>query len=295
MQVSVLTPVYNAEPYLREAVESAVAQDETVEVILVEDGSTDGTRALCEQLEHEYPKVRLLGFTDGREHWIGDKYNLALQHASSEYIAFLEADDYYHPGRFERAQELFESNPEIDGVYEAVEFLFETPRAERLFLESDMNADAMHTFRRHVEPEDLFEEQLPFGTAGWCHANGWTVKRSVFDVIGRIDNVRGWDTIQFMKFAACGRMVAGRLDEPVAVWRLHETNDSFPKPLPEVVHSVQQGLFETMWRWALKRLSVRRRHVVLMRLLAHSAKVVPPPPESRSDGPISSPASSFSV
>ena len=76
MQVSVLTPVYNAEPYLREAVESAVAQEETAEVIVVEDGSTDGSRALCEQLEREYSKVKLLGFTDGRAHWIGDKYNL---------------------------------------------------------------------------------------------------------------------------------------------------------------------------------------------------------------------------
>ena len=50
MQVSVVTPVYNAAPFIAEAIESALMQPETAEVVLVEDGSPDDSLRVCQEL-----------------------------------------------------------------------------------------------------------------------------------------------------------------------------------------------------------------------------------------------------
>ncbi len=57
---SVIIPVYNAAAYVRHAVESALAQPETAEVILIEDGSPDNALEICENLASEFEKVKLL-------------------------------------------------------------------------------------------------------------------------------------------------------------------------------------------------------------------------------------------
>ena len=59
IKISVITTVYNAETYLRQAVESAIDLEEVGEVILVEDKSPDNALALCRELEKEYEKVRV--------------------------------------------------------------------------------------------------------------------------------------------------------------------------------------------------------------------------------------------
>ena len=65
-KVSVIIPVYNAEKYIRKAVESALMQQETGEVILVEDKSLDNAFIICKQLVDENPdRVRLF------RHWLG--------------------------------------------------------------------------------------------------------------------------------------------------------------------------------------------------------------------------------
>ncbi|PMB23704.1 glycosyl transferase family 2, partial [Fischerella thermalis CCMEE 5198] len=59
MQISVIIPVYNAEKYVRQAVESALSQPEVGEVILIEDASSDKSFKVCQELAHEYSLVKL--------------------------------------------------------------------------------------------------------------------------------------------------------------------------------------------------------------------------------------------
>ena len=132
MLVSVIVHVYNSEAYVRKAVESALAQPETGEAILIEDASFDNSLQVCRELARVNEKVRLLRHSDGKNHGPGASRNLGIRNASFDYIAFLDADDYFLPDWFSVAKQLFEADPRVEGVYEAVGVHFENEAAERM-------------------------------------------------------------------------------------------------------------------------------------------------------------------
>ncbi len=111
MKLSVITTVYNAEPYLRESLDSLVNQTfRDFEVIFVNDGCTDGCRdILIEYAQHS--NVRLLEnrYNEG----VPISSNRALLTATGEYVAIHDADDVSMPHRFEREIEYLDSHPEI--------------------------------------------------------------------------------------------------------------------------------------------------------------------------------------
>src|SRR6478735_3013546 len=94
-KVSVIVPVYNAAPYVEEAVRSAVSLPEVGEVILVEDGSADNGLEVCKILVQHYANVKLFQHEDGKNRGAGESRNLALKHSRFPYIAFLDADDIF--------------------------------------------------------------------------------------------------------------------------------------------------------------------------------------------------------
>lgn len=94
--VSVLIPAYNVAGYLDKSVGSALAQDIDVEVVIVDDGSTDSTPDAIGRLEAD-PRVR--GFRLPVNSGPGAARNKAMDEARGEWIAFLDADDWFAPGR----------------------------------------------------------------------------------------------------------------------------------------------------------------------------------------------------
>ncbi|WP_228442012.1 glycosyltransferase family 2 protein [Chryseobacterium nematophagum] len=101
MKISVIIPVYNAEKYVQQAVESALQFEKVYEVILVEDGSPDNVLSVCERLRDQYPRVKLFQHADKKNHGAGASRNLGIANASGDFIAFLDADDYYLSNRFD--------------------------------------------------------------------------------------------------------------------------------------------------------------------------------------------------
>ena len=94
--VTVIVPIYNAEPYLFEALASLLAQPlHNIEVICVDDGSTDCSRAIVQTLQKLDSRIKLL--TQHRQ-GPGVARNAALDVATGEYIYFLDADDRIAPG-----------------------------------------------------------------------------------------------------------------------------------------------------------------------------------------------------
>jgi len=95
--VSVIVPVYNKRDYLQRSIDSILAQDlPDKEVILVDDASTDGSGALCEELYGMHPDVRI--FHQAENGGAGPARNAGLREACGQYIAFVDADDVVHPG-----------------------------------------------------------------------------------------------------------------------------------------------------------------------------------------------------
>lgn len=92
--ISVIMPSYNAAPYLEEAVASVMDQSyPVVELILVDDGSTDNTLAIAGRLMQSHPgRIRLLTQPNAGSYVAR---NLGIEHARGEFIAFLDADDWW--------------------------------------------------------------------------------------------------------------------------------------------------------------------------------------------------------
>lgn len=98
--ISVIVPIYNAEKYLRECLDSIVAQTyRDLEVILVNDGSTDASKQICEEYCAKYPNFVLINKENGGQMtaWI-----LGVENSHGQYFGFVDADDYIDPAMFEK-------------------------------------------------------------------------------------------------------------------------------------------------------------------------------------------------
>ncbi len=117
MCISVVIPVYNAGDFLEDAVISACSIDEVSQVILVEDNSPDQSLQVCKQLVQQYSsKVELYTHSLNATKGAGATRNLGISKARCEFLAFLDADDYYLPNRFLQALKIFSQKPFLDYV-----------------------------------------------------------------------------------------------------------------------------------------------------------------------------------
>lgn len=93
MTLSVIIPVYNGETFLKEAVSSVLSQPcLDLELLLVNDGSTDSTPYICEELAQLDPRVRYIAKENGG---VSEARNTGLTAASGTYVVFLDADDWW--------------------------------------------------------------------------------------------------------------------------------------------------------------------------------------------------------
>lgn len=93
MKISYILPVYKVEAYLRECVKSITCQTyKDIEIILVDDGSPDGSPALCDQLAVEDYRIKVLHKLNGG---LSDARNEGLKLATGEYIIFMDSDDLW--------------------------------------------------------------------------------------------------------------------------------------------------------------------------------------------------------
>ncbi|MBQ8822373.1 MAG: glycosyltransferase [Lachnospiraceae bacterium] len=98
--ITIIVPVYNIMEYLPRCVHSITAQTHTnLEIILVDDGSTDGTGALCDTLAAEDERIWVLHKENGGS---SSARNLGLGHVKGAYIGFIDSDDYIEPDMYER-------------------------------------------------------------------------------------------------------------------------------------------------------------------------------------------------
>ena len=95
MLVSVIIPVYNVAPYLREALDSVVNQTyKELEIIIVDDGSTDGSASICEEYASADSRIKLI---HQNNKGLSGARNTGLAHATGELVAFIDSDDSISP------------------------------------------------------------------------------------------------------------------------------------------------------------------------------------------------------
>lgn len=113
---SVIMAVYNSGKYLKESIDSVINQtldfERYVQLILVDDGSTDNSVEIINEYRKKYPNnIVLLSKTHGG---VSSARNLGLAHAIGRYINFLDSDDYLSKNALQQIKELFKKNKKID-------------------------------------------------------------------------------------------------------------------------------------------------------------------------------------
>jgi glycosyltransferase involved in cell wall biosynthesis len=117
--VSVIVPVHNVDRFLGEAVESVLAQTyREWELLLVDDGSTDGSRQIAERYAAEHPeRIRFLHHQGHENRGASATRNLGIAHARGEYLALLDADDTWLPEKLAQQVPLMDSHPGVGMIY----------------------------------------------------------------------------------------------------------------------------------------------------------------------------------
>ncbi len=252
--LTVIIPVYCVENYLNEAVASALRQDDVSEIILIEDGSPDNSLAVCQKLAQSYRSVKVLQHPDCGNHGAGASRNLGIREATNEWIAFLDADDFYLDNRFETFFETIHSHPDADAVCEAVGVHFETDEDEKAWTRPRIN-----TLERAFSPAELFRNQAPVGNRGFCCTPGWTVRKSALERVGMFPpHLRiHQDTALYVKLAAATTVYTGQLNAPVAMRRVHDANRItavLNGPLNRRIHA-RAAFWHYLCRWGEGKLS----------------------------------------
>jgi glycosyltransferase involved in cell wall biosynthesis len=280
-KVSVIVPVYNAERFLRVAVQSAVSLDEVGEVLLIEDKSVDGSLALCRQLIDENSKTRLLQHPGGENKGAGESRNLGIRNAAYDFVAFLDADDWYLPNRFKTEKFLFD-DIRIDGVYAATGFYYEDKQS--------VDPQRLTTIRNPVTSKELLKKLLMPDT-GRFHTNAITIRKSLFQKSGLFDTSLRLhqDTHLWLRLAHFGKLVPGIVDTAVSIRRVHSSNriqhkNTFSRHLlyKKAFESFKDydDVTEGVLRLILKKyiasysMSLWKRVMFAIRLLAHHPDVI---------------------
>ncbi len=220
--LTVVIPVFNAATTLSRAIESVLNQVEVTELLLIEDGSTDGSLEICEAYSRKHDWIRVLQHPEAVNLGAGPSRNLGIEKSLGEYIAFLDADDVFLPNRFRNHKSFLLQNEDIDGVYgcQGFEFSDEKLKEER----AAKNLPMLTTVWKDLDPEDLFVNMNPIGRRGSFHCNTLTVRKEVFDKTGRFWDKRTEDVQMWMKMAYVAKLKGLDLRSPIANKFVHSGN-----------------------------------------------------------------------
>ncbi len=173
---SIVIICYNQESYIADAVRSVLAQtaiDWIKEIVLVDDGSTDGSFLVMKYLAEEHPKV--IALTQENSGGCAAPRNTGIPHCTGRYIGFLDGDDLWLPDKVETELQAIEAHPEAGLLFgDFIEFDGETG-AKR----------DVHVNHYEVGQVDMLEKFFVYG--GPIPPSGAVVRRDVFDKVGLFD------------------------------------------------------------------------------------------------------------
>ncbi|MFN7302416.1 MAG: glycosyltransferase family 2 protein [Bacteroidota bacterium] len=234
-KVSIITPAYNAGLFIAETIASVQAQTiSDWEMLITDDGSTDDTASLVSALAASDPRIRLFRQSNGRQ---GKARNLGLQHAKAPWIAFLDADDLWHPDKLRRQFEVLDLNPEAGLVFTAGHsFDSDTGQVQEAFpaREGLIGADEMYR-------EILLGYSLPVLSV--LVARHWIDRVGGFEKDLRVQNAEDYQL--WLKLADAGIRMYG-LNEPLFRYRIHGSQTTFQDGI---------NLPSVIWALALAKLS----------------------------------------
>ncbi len=177
---SILISVYNTEDYLKQCLDSVIRQsDEDIEIIIVDDASTDGSLAIIAEYEKRDSRIKTFFHSENRGMFVSR--NTAICNASGEYYIFVDSDDFIEPDYVETIRRLTEKN-KIDIINFRTEVESdEMRRIEKFFFSRQFRPLPGSLKGNKVFDAFLFKERIPFNI--W----GKAFHHSLFSKAGRLN------------------------------------------------------------------------------------------------------------
>lgn len=210
--ISVIIPVFNTANFLEKAVDSVLIHSCVGELILVDDGSSDGSYELCLDLIKRDKRCRLLTHSERANKGAAESRNIGILAAVFPFISFLDADDSYLPNRFKESLDLLLSDDSLDACFGRV-----------LVFDKIKKTQKQMGFLKK-KPEDSVLTYLLKG--GYFHTNSITVRNIFFKKVG-LFNQKVWpheDLEMWIRISYLGKIKNLLCDDPIAIYQIHENN-----------------------------------------------------------------------
>lgn len=157
MKLSIVIPVYNVEKHLVRCVQSVVMQElSDYEILLIDDGSTDQSGTLCDELKNNNDSIRVI---HQKNSGLSAARNTGIAAATGTYITFVDSDDELCNNTFKGNIEYLISHPEVDMLEYPVEVHASTPKAYQL------------SFPNETQTTDIFADWIR--REGYAHCYAW--------------------------------------------------------------------------------------------------------------------------
>lgn len=214
-KISVIIPVYNAEKYLKECLDSILNNTlKDIEVICVDDGSTDNSLKILEEYKHLYTNISLL---HTKNQGGGAARNRGLDIAKGKYLLFLDADDYFDKEMFEKLyNQLEKTNADVCvcGINKY------SDRDQQLVIDRAPNLPEsirnLETFNYKDIPNDIL---YYFKNAAWNKM----FRTSFIKEQGlKFQEIRRSNDLYFSKVALLSAKIITKVDEKLVFYRVHQ-------------------------------------------------------------------------
>jgi len=232
LEISVVIPAYKCEQFIEKAILSCLENEEVKEVLVIIDGVFDKTEEIVKDLSIKDKRIKILYHHNKINKGAAASRNLGVLNSSFDYIAFLDADDFYLPNRFKETATVFQKFPDADGVYECIGLHAYDEESYNKFVHHKkiIGVDGLHpeytTLIKEIPPENLFEA-LIYGNYGWFHFDGLTIKKACINKSGLlIDKLgrHGEDNEYFARLALKCRLYPGNIKSPVSKRGVYKDN-----------------------------------------------------------------------
>jgi len=218
-KVSVIMPVYNAATYIDRAIVSAQKLEEVLEIIIVDDASKDASMQIARTKAEDDSRIVLLSTGKSTPQGSAVARNIGIRQAQAPFIAFLDADDYYLPNRFECTPDLFGRDADTEAVIEAVSMV--DPYG--------LNSGSLAP--RGRSSISLALDFFRFNNRG-PHLNGLTVRKTVLEsLVFDEDLFYAQDTLFFSTLFLYHQVRGSCEDQRVAAYVIHGNNSIFKKDI----------------------------------------------------------------
>jgi glycosyltransferase involved in cell wall biosynthesis len=211
--VSVVVPLYNHERYIEAALESVLCQSRSAaEIIVVDDGSTDGSAAIAQRYADRYSQIRFWRHPNQGAHYT---INTGIHLASGNYVAILNSDDTYYPTRLEECVAVLERDSDVCAVATGLTFIDGAGAATT----SEWYDNARSFYDRSGDLSLALIRDNFFVTT-----SNLFVRKYIFEEIGYFSPLRYTHDLDFsLRLLACGKQVHF-LEKPLLKYRVHASN-----------------------------------------------------------------------